>query len=81
MNAIPFWSGAILIGFGILFVAVTAFGCILLIGLLHPLLVRYAMARPNARSAHHTPTPQGGGIAVLGTTILAAVCGASALGV
>jgi UDP-N-acetylmuramyl pentapeptide phosphotransferase/UDP-N-acetylglucosamine-1-phosphate transferase len=37
----------------------------LLILLLRPLLRRYAMARPNARSSHKTPTPQGGGIAVL----------------
>ena len=80
MNAAPLWSSAILAGFGLLFVAVTAFGCILLVGLLHPLLVRYALARPNARSAHHTPTPQGGGIAVLGTAIVAVVFGASALG-
>ena len=80
MSAASFWSGTILAGFGLLFVAVTAFGCILLVGLLHPLLVRYAMARPNARSAHRTPTPQGGGIAVLGTTIAAVVFGASALG-
>lgn len=33
--------------------------------LLRPLLVRYALARPNGRSSHRVPTPQGGGIAVL----------------
>lgn len=33
--------------------------------LLRPLLVKYALARPNARSSHTSPTPQGGGIAVL----------------
>ncbi len=33
--------------------------------LLRPLLVRYALARPNARSSHSRPTPQGGGVAVL----------------
>ncbi len=33
--------------------------------LLRPLLLRYALARPNARSSHTTPTPQGGGIALL----------------
>jgi UDP-N-acetylmuramyl pentapeptide phosphotransferase/UDP-N-acetylglucosamine-1-phosphate transferase len=33
--------------------------------LLFPLLRRYAMARPNARSSHRIPTPQGGGIAVM----------------
>lgn len=32
---------------------------------LRPLLARYAMARPTARSSHTEPTPQGGGIAVL----------------
>jgi UDP-N-acetylmuramyl pentapeptide phosphotransferase/UDP-N-acetylglucosamine-1-phosphate transferase len=33
--------------------------------LLRPLLMQYALARPNARSSHVEPTPQGGGIAVL----------------
>jgi UDP-N-acetylmuramyl pentapeptide phosphotransferase/UDP-N-acetylglucosamine-1-phosphate transferase len=42
-----------------------------LIVLLHPLLHRYASARPNARSSHTVPTPQGGGIAVLTATIAA----------
>jgi UDP-N-acetylmuramyl pentapeptide phosphotransferase/UDP-N-acetylglucosamine-1-phosphate transferase len=36
---------------------------------LRPLLCRYAMARPNARSSHAIPTPQGGGIAVIAATI------------
>lgn len=43
----------------------------LLCVLLRPLLVRYALARPNARSSHRVPTPQGGGIAVLAGTFLA----------
>jgi UDP-N-acetylmuramyl pentapeptide phosphotransferase/UDP-N-acetylglucosamine-1-phosphate transferase len=38
---------------------------------LQPLLERYAMARPNARSAHKKPTPQGAGIAVITIAILA----------
>jgi len=39
-----------------------------------PLLQRYALARPNARSSHRVPTPQGGGIAVLGAALpLAAI--------
>ncbi len=42
-----------------------------LVALLHPLLVHYALARPNARSAHKEPTPQGAGIAVIGATTLA----------
>jgi len=41
-----------------------------LIVVLRPLLARYAMARPNARSSHKIPTPQGGGIAVLAATLL-----------
>jgi UDP-N-acetylmuramyl pentapeptide phosphotransferase/UDP-N-acetylglucosamine-1-phosphate transferase len=46
-----------------------------LIVLLRPYLVRYAMARPNTRSSHRIPTPQGGGIAVITTIsiVLAAV--------
>ena len=46
-----------------------------LIALLQPVLVRYALARPNARSSHRVPTPQGAGIAVIAATI-AAVIGA-----
>jgi UDP-N-acetylmuramyl pentapeptide phosphotransferase/UDP-N-acetylglucosamine-1-phosphate transferase len=42
-----------------------------LILLLHPLLRRYALARPNARSSHREPTPQGGGIAVIAATVIA----------
>ncbi|MBV9970595.1 MAG: glycosyl transferase [Xanthobacteraceae bacterium] len=36
-----------------------------LIVLMWPLFERYALARPNARSSHKTPTPQGGGVAVV----------------
>jgi UDP-N-acetylmuramyl pentapeptide phosphotransferase/UDP-N-acetylglucosamine-1-phosphate transferase len=43
-----------------------------LIVLLRPWLGRYALARPNARSLHHAPTPQGGGIAVVAATLFAA---------
>jgi UDP-N-acetylmuramyl pentapeptide phosphotransferase/UDP-N-acetylglucosamine-1-phosphate transferase len=38
--------------------------------LLKPLLRRYALARPNARSSHQQPTPQGAGIAILLTALL-----------
>lgn len=41
-----------------------------LIMFLRPVLTRYALARPNARSSHAEPTPQGGGIAVIAATIL-----------
>jgi UDP-N-acetylmuramyl pentapeptide phosphotransferase/UDP-N-acetylglucosamine-1-phosphate transferase len=39
---------------------------------IHPLLVRYALARPNARSSHKVPTPQGAGIAVIATALVIA---------
>lgn len=39
---------------------------------IHPLLIRYALARPNARSSHKVPTPQGAGIAVISTALLVA---------
>jgi len=35
-----------------------------------PLLRRYALARPNARSSHRVPTPQGAGIAVIAATLI-----------
>lgn len=47
--------------------------CATLITLLHPLLARYALARPNARSSHSVPTPQGGGVAVIAATIASVV--------
>jgi UDP-N-acetylmuramyl pentapeptide phosphotransferase/UDP-N-acetylglucosamine-1-phosphate transferase len=40
---------------------------------LRPQLQRYVLARPNARSSHRVPTPQGGGIAVIAATIGVAV--------
>jgi UDP-N-acetylmuramyl pentapeptide phosphotransferase/UDP-N-acetylglucosamine-1-phosphate transferase len=43
-----------------------------LIMLLRPWLRRYALARPNARSSHKEPTPQGGGIAVVAATLVVA---------
>jgi UDP-N-acetylmuramyl pentapeptide phosphotransferase/UDP-N-acetylglucosamine-1-phosphate transferase len=44
--------------------------CAGLIVVLRPLLQRYALAKPNARSSHTQPTPQGGGIPVIASTIL-----------
>jgi UDP-N-acetylmuramyl pentapeptide phosphotransferase/UDP-N-acetylglucosamine-1-phosphate transferase len=41
--------------------------------LLRPLLQRYALAQPNARSSHKKPTAQGGGIAVIGVVIAVVV--------
>jgi UDP-N-acetylmuramyl pentapeptide phosphotransferase/UDP-N-acetylglucosamine-1-phosphate transferase len=43
-----------------------------LILITRPLLLRYAMARPNARSSHRIPTPQGAGIAVIAATLIVA---------
>lgn len=54
--------------------------CAGLIVMLRPWLQRYALARPNARSSHVTPTPQGGGIAVmLATAGAVAVAGLAGL--
>ncbi|WP_245430913.1 MraY family glycosyltransferase [Rhodoplanes roseus] len=44
---------------------------VVLIVLLLPLLRRHALAQPNARSSHVSPTPQGGGIAVVAGALLA----------
>lgn len=54
--------------------AVSAALSIVLILAVEPLLVRYVMATPNARSSHAIPTPQGAGIAVmLAVTVVCAV--------
>ncbi len=50
-------------------VTVAAGLCASLIFILQPVLRRYALARPNARSSHREPTPQGGGMAVMVVTI------------
>jgi UDP-N-acetylmuramyl pentapeptide phosphotransferase/UDP-N-acetylglucosamine-1-phosphate transferase len=39
---------------------------------IRPLLMQYALAKPNARSSHRVPTPQGAGIAVVVATLLVA---------
>src|SRR5215471_5456787 len=65
-----------------LFIAVVAAALISagLIIVLRPLLQRYALARPNARSSHKLPTPQGAGIAVIVATLLVAIAGQAASG-
>jgi UDP-N-acetylmuramyl pentapeptide phosphotransferase/UDP-N-acetylglucosamine-1-phosphate transferase len=50
--------------------AVISFGLLLW---LRPLLAHYALAKPNARSSHKEPTPQGGGIAVIAATTIVVV--------
>jgi UDP-N-acetylmuramyl pentapeptide phosphotransferase/UDP-N-acetylglucosamine-1-phosphate transferase len=49
--------------------AAAVFSAVLIIAL-GPWLTRYAMAKPNARSSHKAPTPQGGGIAVISATLV-----------
>jgi UDP-N-acetylmuramyl pentapeptide phosphotransferase/UDP-N-acetylglucosamine-1-phosphate transferase len=39
---------------------------------IRPVLLRHALAAPNARSSHRIPTPQGAGIAVVTATLLVA---------
>lgn len=46
--------------------AAVSYGLLLL---LRPLLLRYALALPNARSSHKAPTPQGAGIGVIAATV------------
>lgn len=64
----------------LLLAASAAVSTAILIVLMRPLLQRYALARPNARSSHKIPTPQGGGIAVVlcvaGVTLALAAQGA-----
>jgi UDP-N-acetylmuramyl pentapeptide phosphotransferase/UDP-N-acetylglucosamine-1-phosphate transferase len=55
--------------------AILAFAAALSVAIiiaLKPSLQRIALAKPNARSSHREPTPQGGGIAVVAATIIAA---------
>ena len=42
---------------------------------LRPALTRHALARPNARSSHASPTPQGAGIGVVGAALAVAAGG------
>lgn len=67
-------------GYAIAGAALAAILCAALIVLLRPLLVRYALARPNARSSHKVPTPQGGGIAVIAATLVVSAAGLAATG-
>jgi UDP-N-acetylmuramyl pentapeptide phosphotransferase/UDP-N-acetylglucosamine-1-phosphate transferase len=56
---------------GIAVAAGSACLCAALIVVLRPYLERYALVKPNARSSHRQPTPQGGGIAVVIATLAA----------
>ena len=59
------------LGAAVALVVAAALSAILNMALL-PWLKRYALAKPNARSSHLAPTPQGGGIAVIAATVGAA---------
>jgi UDP-N-acetylmuramyl pentapeptide phosphotransferase/UDP-N-acetylglucosamine-1-phosphate transferase len=54
---------------GIVLIAAGAISFVLLFWL-KPVLEQYALAKPNVRSSHKTPTPQGGGIAVIAATVV-----------
>ena len=66
---------------GVTTAALSALACAGLIIVLRPWLQRYALAKPNARSSHREPTPQGGGIAVVATTVAGAWLGTFIFGV
>lgn len=51
-----------------------------LILMLRPLLARYALSRPNARSSHSVPTPQGGGVAVIAAVVASVAISVSFFG-
>ncbi|TYO66478.1 glycosyltransferase family 4 protein [Bradyrhizobium hipponense] len=65
-------SAALAVGPSLLAVAIAALISALITWTSRPLLQRYALARPNARSSHRIPTPQGAGIAVIAATLLVA---------
>jgi UDP-N-acetylmuramyl pentapeptide phosphotransferase/UDP-N-acetylglucosamine-1-phosphate transferase len=56
----------------VLVAVAAAIGSAVAIRLIRPHLVKHAMAKPNARSSHHVPTPQGAGIAVIAATLVVA---------
>src|SRR5205085_5665321 len=73
MSSLP--NATMLAGAGLVVAAAAALSAGLIV-CLRPLLRRYALARPNERSFHRIPTPQGGGIAVCFATI---ACAAAAI--
>lgn len=66
--------------FGVVLIAAIAASAGLILAL-RPVLARYALARPNARSSHKEPTPQGGGIAVVAAALAALWLGAALSGI
>jgi UDP-N-acetylmuramyl pentapeptide phosphotransferase/UDP-N-acetylglucosamine-1-phosphate transferase len=51
---------------------IAAFISAAVILMIRPLLLKHALAKPNARSSHKLPTPQGAGIAVIAATLVVA---------
>jgi UDP-N-acetylmuramyl pentapeptide phosphotransferase/UDP-N-acetylglucosamine-1-phosphate transferase len=64
------------------FVAAAAAGLLsgVMTSAIRPLLLRVALAKPNARSSHRIPTPQGGGIAVVAATLVVATASIALVG-
>jgi UDP-N-acetylmuramyl pentapeptide phosphotransferase/UDP-N-acetylglucosamine-1-phosphate transferase len=60
-------------------VCLAAAVCVGIIRLLRPVLVRHALAQPNARSSHRIPTPQGGGVGVVAATLAVVTATAAVL--
>ncbi|MGA9515633.1 MAG: glycosyl transferase [Pseudolabrys sp.] len=54
---------------GVVLLAAGTISFVLLLWL-KPMLKQYALAKPDVRSSHKTPTPQGGGIAVIAATVV-----------
>lgn len=74
-------AAALAVAPSLLAVAIAALISALITWTSRPLLQRYALARPNARSSHRIPTPQGAGIAVISATLLVASIWAAWAGV
>ena len=69
-------SLVLLSGIGLLAVAGAAAVSAGIIVLIRPMLIRHALARPNGRSSHRVPTPQGGGVGVVvATFVVVAILG------
>ena len=65
-------TGLSLVG-GATLIFVTGAATAAMIAFLKPALRRYALARPNARSSHAQPTPQGAGVAIITMPIVVLV--------
>jgi UDP-N-acetylmuramyl pentapeptide phosphotransferase/UDP-N-acetylglucosamine-1-phosphate transferase len=67
--------------FALVLAGIAAVLCSGLIAVLLPFLRRHLSARPNDRSSHLTPTPQGGGLPVIFATIVVSAFALTAFGV